>query len=221
MSRKIVVFGNGQIAELAHYYFTKDSEFDVVAFAVDSAYLKDNSMLGLPVVDFATVQEQFAPLDFDFFVAVSYSQMNKVRSDKYHEAKAKGYSLINYISSKAVIFDNVKYGDNCFILENNVVQPFVRIGNNCTLWSGNHIGHHSVIEDDCFLASHVVISGGVTVERGCFIGVNVTVRDNVILGRQSLIGAGSLILASTEPESVWTGNKCQPRAVKSTSIAKI
>ena len=50
-------------------------------------------------------------------------------------------------------------GDNCFILEDNTVQPFVTIGNNVTLWSGNHIGHDSVIEDDCFISSHVVVSG--------------------------------------------------------------
>ncbi len=221
MSRKIVVFGTGQIAELAHYYFKKDSSFEVSAFAVDSKYLTDASLLGLPVVDFATVQEKFAPSEYDFFVALSYSKMNMVRSDKYSEAKAKGYSLVNYISSKATMFDNVKYGDNCFILENNVVQPFVRIGNNCTLWSGNHIGHHSTIEDDCFIASHVVISGSVMVEKGCFIGVNATVRDGVTLGRQSLIGAGSLILGNTAPESVYTGTKAEARNIKSVNIAKI
>ncbi|MDR3616105.1 MAG: acetyltransferase [Candidatus Obscuribacterales bacterium] len=221
MSRKIVIFGTGQIAELAHYYFTKDTSLEVSAFAVDGAYLTNESWLGLPVIDFATVEERFSPGEYDFFVALSYSKMNKVRSDKYGEAKAKGYSLVSYISSRATIFDNVRYGDNCFILESNVVQPFVRIGNNCTLWSGNHIGHHSIIEDDCFIASHVVISGGVTVEQGCFIGVNATVRDGVTLGRQSLIGAGSLILGSTEPESVFTGNKAQARNIKSVNISKI
>ena len=39
--REIVIFGTGEIAELADYYFTRNSEFKVAGFTVDEAYLKE------------------------------------------------------------------------------------------------------------------------------------------------------------------------------------
>ena len=42
-------------------------------------------------------------------------------------------------------------GENSFIFENNVIQPFVRVGNNCILWSGNHVGHRTVLRDHVFV----------------------------------------------------------------------
>ena len=38
MSNKLIIFGAGDIAELAMYYFTKDSNYEVVAFCVDEEY---------------------------------------------------------------------------------------------------------------------------------------------------------------------------------------
>jgi acetyltransferase-like isoleucine patch superfamily enzyme len=157
---KIVIFGNGDIAELAHYYFTHDSGHAVAGFAVDSQYRQADAFLGLPNVDFESVEERFPPHDHDFFVAVSYAQMNGLRDARCRAAKDKGYRLVSYISSRATVFPDLSKHENCFVLEDNTVQPFVKIGNNVTLWSGNHIGHHSVIGDNTFITSHVVISGG-------------------------------------------------------------
>ncbi len=39
MKKPLVIFGAGDIAQLAHYYFSTDSDYDVVAFTVDAAYL--------------------------------------------------------------------------------------------------------------------------------------------------------------------------------------
>jgi sugar O-acyltransferase (sialic acid O-acetyltransferase NeuD family) len=219
--KNLVVFGTGQIGELAHYYFAKDTDYRVVAFTVDSAFLSSDLFLGLPVLAFETLEEHFSPEDNDLFVAVSYTQMNRVRSDKCSEGRSKGFKLASYVSTRAMVFDNVVHGDNCFILENNVVQPFVRIGNNCTFWSGNHIGHHSVIEDDCFISSHVVVSGGVNVGKGSFLGVNATIRDHITLGEETLVGAGALILDSTEPQSVYAARPTEVRAIKSTKMQRI
>jgi sugar O-acyltransferase (sialic acid O-acetyltransferase NeuD family) len=219
--KNLILFGTGDIAELAHYYFTKDTDYRVVAFTVDASYISSDLFLGLPVIPFEQVEQTFPPSDNDLFVAISYAKMNRVRSGKCQEGRHKGYELASYVSSRATIFDNVVHGDNCFILENNVIQPFVRIGRNCTLWSGNHIGHHSVIEDDCFIASHVVVSGGVIVGKGCFVGVNATIRDHISLGEETLIGAGALILTSTDPQSVYAAERTNSRELKSTAIQRL
>ena len=200
----IVIFGAGDIGQLAHFYLTKDSPHKPVAFTMDAAYIKETSLAGLPVLPFEGIEKQFPPDRFKMFVAVSYSNVNQVRAAKYTEAKQKGYELISYVSSRATHW-GTPIGDNCFIFEDNTIQPFTRIGNNVTLWSGNHIGHHSTIGDHCFISSHVVISGGVVVEPYCFIGVNSTIRDHVIIGERCVVGMGSMITKSCEPGGVYLG----------------
>jgi sugar O-acyltransferase (sialic acid O-acetyltransferase NeuD family) len=195
----------GQLAEVAHFYLTHDSPHEVAAFTVDSEYLKADTHAGVPAVAFEQVEEIYPADQFRMFVPVSYRHRNKVREAKYHQAKEKGYELITYVSSRAVTWPGLSVGENCFIFESNVIQPFVEIGNNVILWSGNHIGHHSRIGDHCFVASHVVVSGSVTIEPNCFLGVNATIRDGITVARECVIGAGSLILENTEPRGVYTG----------------
>jgi sugar O-acyltransferase (sialic acid O-acetyltransferase NeuD family) len=193
-TRQIVIFGTGEIAELADFYFTHDSEFEVAAFTVDAAYIKEPEFNGRPVIAFEEIAERFPPERYAFFVAVSYAKLNAVRAGKVAAAREKGYSLVSYLSSRATVFPGFEPKENCFILEDNTIQPFARVGANVTLWSGNHIGHHSIIEDDVFLASQVVVSGGVRIGQGSFVGVNVTLRDHVTIGKQCVLGAGALVL---------------------------
>lgn len=209
-SKKLVIFGAGDIAQLAWFYFTHDSEREVAAFTVDRSYLQGDEFQGLPLVAADEVVKRFPPDQYDMFVALSYAKRNSIRAQKCADAEAMGYVLASYVSSRLTLFPGTSVGKNCFLLEDNTIQPFVTIGDNVTLWSGNHIGHHSTIEDNCFITSHVVISGGVTVGRNCFIGVNTTVRDHVTIGERTLIGAGSLILHSTEPGTVYVAAETEP-----------
>ena len=200
---KLVIFGTGDIARLAHFYFERDSRFDVVGFTVDPAFHTASSFNGLPLVSFDAVHSVFPPSDFMMFVAISYAQMNQLRADRYTQAKSKGYTLASYVSTRATVLADEPVGDNCFILEDNTIQPFVRIGSNVTLWSGNHIGHDSSIGDHCFVASHVVVSGHVTIGPYCFLGVNATLRNGITVGARTLIGAGALVMKDTPDGSVF------------------
>jgi len=219
--KEMIIFGTGDIADLAHYYFYNDSNYKIVAFTVDAEYMNINEFCGLPVVPFAEIMNYYPPERYDLFVALSYSKLNQTRKEKYFAAKALGYRLVSYISSHATILNNFNIGDNCFILEDNTIQPFVSIGNNVTLWSGNHIGHHSTIHDHCFLASHIVVSGGVEIGQACFIGVNATLRDHITIGERCVIGAGTLILADTDPEGVYIGAATVRVNYSSTQLKKI
>lgn len=216
---KLVIFGAGDIARLAHFYFSNDSEHSVVAFTVDRGYLTDSSFLGLPLVPFEELERRYPPSDYRLFIALSYSGMNKPRAAKYHSAKSKGYRLATYVSSRCTCLTREPIGDNCFILEDNTIQPFVAIGNNVTLWSGNHIGHDSRIEDHCFISSHVVVSGHVTVGRYCFIGVNATLRNNIVIAPETLIGAGAVVMRDTVARGVYAPRRAERLAQTSDQIA--
>ncbi len=206
---KLVLFGAGDIARLAHFYFSTDSEHDVVAFAVDPQYRHGESFLDLPLVPVDQVARLYPPAAHKMFVAMSYGKMNRVRAAKYAQAKELGYELVTYISSRSSFLAQHQPGDNCLILEDNTVQPFVRIGSNVTLWSGNHIGHDSVIGDHCFISSHVVVSGHVRIEQGCFIGVNATLRNSITIAEFTLIGAGAVVMKDTAPRSVYLGARSE------------
>jgi sugar O-acyltransferase (sialic acid O-acetyltransferase NeuD family) len=220
-SQQIIVFGTGEVAELADFYFTDDSGFEVVAFTVDAAFMKETEFRGRPVVPFERVGEQFPPECFGFFVAVGYGKLNAVRAGKVAAALAKGYRLVSYVSSRATVFPGFDPKENCFILEDNTIQPFASIGANVTLWSGNHIGHHSIIEDDVFLASHVVVSGGVRIGHGSFVGVNVTIRDHIAIGKQCVLGAGALVLEDQPDFSVVAPRGTERSKVPSTRLRKL
>jgi sugar O-acyltransferase (sialic acid O-acetyltransferase NeuD family) len=203
----IVIFGAGDIARLAHFYFSTDSDHTVVAFTVDRAYLSSDTFLDLPAVAFDQVAAKYPPSDYKMFVALSYARMNQVRAAKYGAAKALGYELVSYLSSRCSFLSQYRHGDNCFILEDNTVQPFVRIGSDVTLWSGNHIGHDSSIGDHCFISSHVVVSGHVEIGSHCFVGVNATVRNNIRIAEHTLVGAGAIVMKDTTPRSVFVAER--------------
>ncbi|MZP43099.1 sugar O-acyltransferase [Heliobacterium gestii] len=204
-TRKLVIVGDSAFAEVAYEYFTYDSEYEVVAFSVEKEYIIKESMLGLPIVPFEELERDYPPENYFVFVAIVYTQLNRLRTRLYKAAKEKGFAMASYISPHAFVWRNCKIGEHCFIFENNVIQPFVTIGDNVVLWSGNHIGHHSVIRENCFFSSHVVVSGFVNVGKNCFLGVNATIANNMSIGDDCLIGANALVAKSIESNSIVRG----------------
>lgn len=215
----VVLFGLRDFASLAHFYLKHDSPHEVVAFTVDREFAPaEPTFEGLPVVPFDELENRYPPTAFAGFAPLSHQGMNRVRQRVYERFKQKGYRLISYVSSRATCFPGTPIGDNCFLLEDNTIQPFVTIGNNVVLWSGNHIGHHSTIADHVFFTSHVVLSGHCTVEESCFFGVNATVRDGLHITQGTLIGMGATIARDTEPWSVHKGTPARQAEVSSRDI---
>lgn len=196
--RKLVIVGDSAFAEIAFEYFSQDSDYEVVGFSVESSHIKTESLFGRPVVPFEEVQNFFPPESHDIFVAIVYTQLNRLRARLVEAAESKGYLLASYISSKAYVWPNARIGKHCFIFEGNTLQPFVEIGSNVILWSGNHIGHHSFIDDHCFISSQVVISGYCHVGKHCFLGVNSTIANNITLGDDNWVGPSVTIMKDTE-----------------------
>lgn len=207
MNKKLVIVGVGETAELAADYFTYDSNYEVVAFAAEQAYLNKHPdlkfVLDLPVVAVEELPERYPISEYEAFVAMSYVKLNHDRARFYNLVKSMGYNMASYISSRAFIGRNVSIGDNCFILENNVLQRNVQIGNDVTLWSGNHIGHRSIIKNHVFLSSHVAVSGFCTIGDYCFLGINSCLGDCLTIADNCWIGGGVTILKDTKPSEIY------------------
>ncbi|GGY27987.1 acetyltransferase [Paludibacterium paludis] len=219
--KKLVIIGDSAFAEVAYECFTHDSEYEVTGFAVEEAFMTKDSLFGLPVVPFERLTEHFLPEDTEFYAALVYTKLNRVRTRLYEAAKAKGYRPASYVSSRAFVWHNVEIGEHCFIFEDNTLQPFVRVGNNVVMWSGNHIGHHSVIGDNNFIASHVVISGFCTIGRNCFLGVNATLANNLTIGEDNWIGLGVTITRDTPPDTLFKGVQPPPSPVPASRYFKV
>lgn len=211
--KKLVVYGIGETAEIVADYFKHDSDFEVVGFTVDKAYLKQEELFGLPVVPFEEVEKTFDAEDHYMFAAASFGKLNRTRTEMYHKAKAKGYTMATYVSSKAFVWHNVEIGENSFIFEHNVLQYHVKVGNNVILWSGNHIGHRTKIEDNCFISSHVVISGFCTIGANSFLGVNSSFNDEINFGKDGVTGNSTVVVKHTEPGKIYVGSPA--KAIKS------
>jgi sugar O-acyltransferase (sialic acid O-acetyltransferase NeuD family) len=209
----LVIVGDSLFAQVAYEYFTHDSPHDVIAFAVEEEYLKRDELFGLPVVPFESLADRFDPATHSVYVAMVYTQLNRLRTRMAHAAKERGYRLASYVSSAAFVWRNVELGEHCFIFEDNTLQPFVRVGDNVVMWSGNHIGHHSVVRDNCFIASHVVVSGSVDVGESCFLGVNATLVNDITVGSDSWIGPHVVVTRDVAPRSVMRPARSEVRSI--------
>jgi sugar O-acyltransferase (sialic acid O-acetyltransferase NeuD family) len=204
---KLVIFGADLFGEVSSFYFSHDSEYDPVAFTADTEYIDSDSFNDLPLVPFEAVADQYPPSTHDMFVAVGN---NRIRAETCERAKEAGYELASYQCSEITVWEGLDLGENCFIFEDQTIQPFVDIGDNVIMWSGNHIGHHSTIEDHCFITSHTVMSGNTVLKPYTYVGVNATLIDGITIGRECTIGAGAVIIDDTEPDSTYVGNPGEP-----------
>lgn len=209
--KKLIIVGDSAFAEIAYEYFKYDSEYEPVSFAVEKEFLSKTSLFNLPVVPIEDLENMFHPEEHEVFVAITYTQMNTLRERLFLTLKAKGYKLASYVSSKAFVWRNVQIGENCFIFEDNTIQPFVEIEDNCVLWSGNHIGHHGKVKKNCFISSHVCISGFCEIGENTFIGVNSTISNNVIIGAYNWIGPDVTIMKNTNKDEFWGPARMNPK----------
>lgn len=215
---KVIIFGEGNIQEVALFYLQRDEKYEVAGFTADIEYIKVDIYLGLPMVPFGEIETIFPPKEYKMFIPLGYKRNNHLRAEKYYVAKSKGYEFITYISPKATYY-GTPVGENSFIFENNVIQPFTTIGNDTILWSGNYIGHHTKIGNHCFIASHVVVSGVTQVEDYTFIGVNATIGNGIKIAKDNLIGAGAVITKDTKEKEVYVPDRSILLTKKSDEIS--
>jgi sugar O-acyltransferase (sialic acid O-acetyltransferase NeuD family) len=220
-AKPIVIIGAGEIAEMAFEYFDADSDREVAAFSIGADDIKSPTLRDRPVAPMDQLPALYPPEAYDVFVAIGDSQLNRLRRKLVDHCKTLGYTLASYVSSKAFVWRNVEIGENCFILEHNVLQPFTRIGDNVTLWSGNHIGHRSVIEDDVFVASHVVVSGFCRIGARSFVGVNASFAAHVEVGADNFIAMGAAVTKSTEPDGVYMGMPAARRDMSAKRFCRV
>ena len=218
--KKVVIFGTGELAQRIFFYL-KDSVDQVVAFCANKTKIDKEELLGLPVIAFENIKETFPPTEFSMFIALAYSEMNKKRTKFFNEAKNKGYELYSFVHPSTKIWDEFEMGENCFILANNVIQPFVKIGNNVLIGSNNLISHNTTIGDNCFITSNVTMGGHITMGKNCFVGLSATINQRIKIGDECIIGAGTIITKDINDKEVYAENSSKKLPQSSEHIGNI
>jgi sugar O-acyltransferase (sialic acid O-acetyltransferase NeuD family) len=220
-TEKLLVIGDGAFAEVAYEYFTEDSKYEVVGFAVESEFRTKDYLFDLPVVHLDEASSRFPPKDHSAFVAITYNDLNRLRARLVEAVRELNYPLASFISSNAQVSKSVQISEHCFIFENNVVQPQAAIKDNVIIWSGNHIGHHSTIEKNCFISSHAVISGFCHIGENSFLGVNSTIANNIKVADDNWIGPGVVITQDTQAGELYSLPKATPAKVSSLRFFRV
>ena len=215
---KVIIFGTRDLAQLAKFYLESDTEHEVVAFTAHSAYLPESkSYLDLPVIPFEDLETSYPPKKYSLFAPITGQNLNKFREKIYLDGKKKGYDFVSYVSTRATVLTD-SIGENCFILEDNTIQPYVQIGNNIVAWSGNHFGHHSIIKDHVFVTSHVVISGHCKIDSYSWFGVNSTIADGTYIAEGTVVAMGSVITKDTDAYGLYMGVPGKKQAKSSLDV---
>jgi sugar O-acyltransferase (sialic acid O-acetyltransferase NeuD family) len=207
----VVVFGAGSFAALASRYLEREGGLRVAAFTVDEAHRTADTFLGRPLVPFEDVHRSHPPELYPCFVALGYSQVNRLRAAVFERCRERGYEFVSHVSPHAHRSWDVSIGASTLVMEAAVLQENVRLGDGVIVWSGALIAHDTTVGDHCFLAPRVAIAGNVTIGPRCFLGVNSTVRDGVAIGSDSVIGAGAVIMRDTRPGAVHSVPGTLPR----------
>lgn len=216
----IVVFGAGDIASVAKVYLDAHSRDRIVGFTVDAAYRTSDTFEGLPLVAWEELERHFRPSAVQLLGPLSYRGLNELRRDRHREGRARGYAFASFVHPDSHVYAS-EIGENCFILENNVIQPFVRIGAGVMIWSSNHVGHHAVIGDYCFLASHVGLGGGVRLGERCFLAGKVGIESGVTVGDACFLGGGAIVKKNLPSESVVPGQNDAAAPYSSARIKRL
>jgi FlaA1/EpsC-like NDP-sugar epimerase len=94
----LVLIGTGETARLAFEYFTYDSNFQDVGFAINHALMKADSFCGLPVTPFEQLESYYSKEHNQVFVAIGSGRLNRDRALLFSKVKDKGYTCASYVS---------------------------------------------------------------------------------------------------------------------------
>jgi len=190
---RLFIFGAGQNAEVAAYYFGEAGRFSEIIFSVDDDYFTDPTVDGHAVLPFSDATRKARPGVDVWFTGMSGKRRSVPRQQKADEIASLGFGFASYVHPTAIVWRGFTLQPNCLVLENNVLQYKCSLGPNSIIWSNSHIGHHTRIGANTFITSEVVISGDCTIGNNCFFGVNATVFDGIISEDQAVIGAGAVV----------------------------
>lgn len=217
---KTIIYGNGAMAKVLYSYARHSME--IAGFTVDDVCIAEGvtEYLGLPLIPFSHVEELLKPSEHQMLIAMGFIDMNDMRTQKYLEAKQKGYTFTSYIHHGFMLHDGVTIGENSIILDHVSIHPGCTLGHSTFISSNVNIGHDCTIADNNWINAGVAIAGGCHIGAGCFFGVNSSLGHGVSVGTKNFIAANTVVTKSTDDSQVYLSEPGQLFKLKSKSFLK-
>ena len=213
MKKKLLIYGIGKFAQYVHYVFENDSKYEVIAFCIEEKLLERENFDDKPLRKFESIENEFSTESHSIFIAVGN---NEVRKRLFLDAKTKGYNIARYISSKCRYWENLEVGENIFIDEGCVLQPFVKIKDNSILFTSD-LGHHTDIGKHSLLSGSKT-GGNVRIGENCYIGLNASIKQNIVIADNTVVGMGCAIEKDTKVNEVYSNNGTIKRQINSKQL---
>lgn len=209
MNKKLIIFGNTNYAEMVCDYFDEYSEYDIVLFTVNRAYRSSEFFYNRKIVDFEDIEKFYTPDEYDMFIAIGSSYLNKLRESVFYQAIKKGYKLPSFIHPKACIDKKVLYGRNCIFMENSTIACRTLIGDNIIVWPTAYIGHNNIIRDHCYIVGST--NGFCDIGENCFLGSKAVIADHIKVAKNNFISMAAAVISNTQENSVYQGVPAKKR----------
>lgn len=218
-TKKLIIFGNTNYAEMVCDYFSEYSEYEVVCFTVNKNYRQGDTFYNMKIVDFEEIEKYYSPSEYDMFIAVGSSNLNQIREKIYHQAIEKGYNLATFIHPNAYVAPKVSIGKNCIIMECARICTRTVIGDNVIIWPSAFISHNNVVKNNCYIVG--ATNGFCEVGENCFLGAGAMVVDKVKIAPYNFITMCAAVTKNTEEDSVYQGAPAKKReGISATRFAK-
>jgi sugar O-acyltransferase (sialic acid O-acetyltransferase NeuD family) len=189
--KKIVIIGINTTAELLCIAAKETGDYEIVGFAVNGAYYKDSMFIGYPVYKIEELEEIIDKKEVEIFVAIQWNKLNKDRARVYLELKNKGFNFATVISKTALVKEGSVIGENCWIADYVVIDPYTVIGNNVIIRSKVWVGCYGKISDHCYISNSAMIAGKMNIGENSFLGIGSIIYGNI--GRKCIVGMGAIV----------------------------
>jgi UDP-3-O-[3-hydroxymyristoyl] glucosamine N-acyltransferase len=199
--RQLLIFGLGDIAEVAHDCFESDTDYEVIGHVVHEKYMPNKHQIEFEVFPFENIGLTHPCNEYSIFIALGYKNLNYNKKLIYNLVKEKGYCTPNYIHSNAVIMTD-KIGENNFVLENAVIQARATIGNNNLIGAQSLIGHHSEIKNHNYIGSTACLCGHNKIGSLNFVGSKSVTAGHVTIGDSNYIGPSCKVFNNLNNDEV-------------------
>jgi len=205
--KPIILYGNNPVAKRVYLESKNDENFRVAAICVGDNFFNGESVnYGLPLVAESEVTQKYPPNEYDMLSCVDAPSRLRNRLVVYDRLKNMNYSLRNFISPFAYVYEDVK------MLENNIIFAFAQIGDNSYLGHSNIIRNAAIISHDARIGNGTnigtgsVIGGSVNIGDSCWLGLNCTINNCINISNETLIGSGAVIIKNTDEGTAYVGN---------------
>ena len=217
--KKLIIFGNSILSEIASFYFTKFSNYEISYYAADKEFITSKLFLGkkiLSVPELLKIDRK----QYDLFIAIGYRNLNTVREKYYNFFKSNKFNFASFIHPNSKVYSS-KLGSNNFIMENVSLNPYSEIGNNNIFWSSSIIGHHSKIGSHNFFSGNSTISGNCEIKSRCFWGVNSCCKDSVKINNYCFIDANQYVNSSLQKYTFYNLDINNKKIIKTNQIFNV